>query len=205
MSALWRAAWLVASQDTRDELAELAHLGDRITVGLGGAATSPTITGRSSGEAVGAWVDRFDAAAAVVGAMPVSVLWAGVSGFDPRSDVVVRELAIGDAPSWAQVLATARTRRMSRELAAALDIDSSRGRGLDAGSDDQQTQSRYHRAWWASRLARLPALAAGDPAPPLPGQTTPARIVPPGDGPGLGALAAAIALALALSRRRRPR
>lgn len=209
MSLMWRAVWLAATQETRDELVELARLGERLLRGLRGTIPSPsatTMTNATSSDVFASWQDAYDASAAQVGGMLAGVLFAGVSGFDLRSDVIVRALDAGTAPAWDAILATARGRQLAPDVAAALDIDAARGRQLDTGGEDQRTQSTYHRAWWARFLARQPAATSPAQQPPLPGTTTPVR---PADtssaSSGLGgAVVVAIVVYLA-SRKRRGR
>lgn len=208
MSLTWRAAWLVASSDTKDELVELARNGEALLVALRGDAPVPSareLNNSATSDAFSTWVDAYDLAAARVGGMLSSVLFAGVSGFDPRSDVIVRALVADSAPTWEQILATARGRTLASGVAAALDIDAARGRGLETGSEDQKTQSRYHRAWWSRFLNGQPVAAPGV-TPALPGGTTPVRPTTPAGGGGSSGDVLVLAMvlgALALLKRKK--
>lgn len=175
MSTIVEALWFISGEDTRREMVELAREGERLAISLGAAPftrSAQTLTATSEASAVGQWSDTYTSAADAGRTMPLSVLWAGVSGWDPRADQLVMRLVISDAAPWSEILNRLRTAPQTVRLIA--DWFSSRALGLVRGNEVQQLQERAQRAWWATYAATLPA------PPPVgqTGMTADGRIIP---------------------------
>lgn len=165
MSAIVRALWLISGEDTRQEMVDLAREGERLSRALGAppyTRSAQSLTISSAADAVSQWADEYTAQADAGRAMPLSVLWAGVSGWDPRADQLVMRLAIANAAPWSDILNHLRVAPQS--VRAIADWFASRAVGLASGDETQQLQERAQRAWWATYAATLPA-------PPPVGQT----------------------------------
>ena len=147
MSTIVEALWFISGEDTRREMVELAREGERLAIALGAAPftrSAQTLTATSEASAVGQWSDTYTAAADAGRTMPLSVLWAGVSGWDPRADQLVMRLVISDAAPWSEILNRLRTAPQTVRLIA--DWVSSRALGLVRGNEVQQLQERAQRA-----------------------------------------------------------
>jgi len=208
MSAIWRLAWLAGDEDSRQAFRELAREGEALLQALGGAVPSPGAaslpTARTESGPFNLWTDQYEPAAEAAHAIPLGILFAGVSGWDPRADRVVSAAILAPPPTreWPQILALLRTRNAPAAIQRSADWFASRAVGLVNGDEPQQLQARLHRAWWDEFAERFQAPA------PSPDATTPhPEAEPPAEaesssGGGAGLIAGLIA-AWALSRRKR--
>lgn len=165
MSAIVQALWLISGEETRSEMVELARMGERLSIALGAppyTRSAQTLTVSSEASAVSQWADEYSAQAEAGRAMPLSVLWAGVSGWDPRADILVMRLVVANAAPWSDILN--RLRVAPQVIRGIADWFASRAISLVGGDETQQLQERAQRAWWATYAATLPA-------PPPVGQT----------------------------------
>lgn len=166
MSTLVRALWLISDNDVRDEMIELAREGERLSLAMGAppfTRSARGITNASDSSAIDQWSDDYAVQVDARRAMPLSVLWAGVSGWDPRADLLVMRLATAESAPWSVVLNRLRTApAVVRQIA---DWFAARAVGLVNGNEQQVLQERAQRAWWSTYAATFPE-------PPRVGQTT---------------------------------
>jgi len=165
VSAIVQALWLISGEETRQEMIELARVGERLSIALGASPytrSAQSLTAGSTASAVGQWADEYTAQVEAGRAMPLSVLWAGVSGWDPRADVLVMRLVVANAAPWSDILNHLRV--APQAVRGIADWFASRAVSLVGGDETQQLQERAQRAWWATYAATLPA-------PPPVGQT----------------------------------
>ena len=171
VSILWRAAWTVGTDETKDEFVELAREGEALLVALGGARPFPAaanLTNASGGDAFSAWTDAYASSSERVNGMPLGVLFAGVSGWDPRGDALVQRMLSSSTPTWNVVTQEALRREVPAAVARELEWFAARGPGLASGNELQTLQERTQRGWWWEYLNRLPRRQPAPPPPPPP-------------------------------------
>jgi len=197
----WSLLIAASTQSTREEFVEMAREGERLLVALGGARPSPdaaTLTASTDRAQWDAWTDRYQAAAEGPRAMPLSVLFAGVSGWDFRADRLISSLTSTTPPTWQALRAVAANRVLPAGVGPSFDWFASRGEPMDRGDELQQLASKSHRAWWADTLNRF---AVGTGRAPTPGRPpTPGA---PSSGGGGGFLLLLLILGARAMKRRR--
>lgn len=206
MTIAWRVVWAVSSNDTQQEFVDLAREGERLLVALGGRAPSPAASSlnvESDNSAFGRWTDAYNSEQERVQSMPLSILFAGVSGWDPRSDQLVMRAAVSDSPAWSTVYRELEQRVTGDHRAELLRLAEwfkARAVGLATGDEGQQLQERAQRGWWWELARRFPSR----PVAPQPPQTPPQPSPPSsGGGGGWGWVLAFIGAGIAQKSRRR--
>ena len=212
MSTLWAALIAASDEESRADFVQMAREGEALSLALGSAipgASARTLSTSSTRAEWDAWTDRYDAAIPMVRGMPLSVLFAGCSGWDPRADRIISALTTTTPPTWAALRSGAAGRAIPPAVGVSFDWFASVGEANERGNELQQLSSRAHRAWWGECLTRYavgprPPGPPGPPGPrPLPPTPRPPGTPTRGGGGGLG-----VALLLAIvayARRRRGR
>jgi len=203
VSTLWSLAWTAGVVgDTRQQFVDLARAGEALLIAVGGhapAASARTLTADSSADQFSTWTDRYSEQADEHHAMPLSVLFAGVSGWDVRADRVVSALTSTTPPTWDQLRTLAGQREVPQSVAPYFDWFVSRDSIMEAhGNDLEAYASRAHRAWWNEALQRYPARST-----PIPntGGPLPTPVRSRGGGGGFFALLVLWGAARARARR----
>ena len=201
MTALWALAITAADSDGRYDFIEAARQGESLLQALGGnipAASARTFSPDAGYAAWDTWSDRYAESAERVRAMPLGVLFAGLSGWDPRADRVVQALT-QTPPTWPELRAIAEGKILPAGVGPSFDWYASHDEAGERGNESQIAQSRVHRAWWSEALTRWEAR----PGRPTPGRP-PTPIRPPSPGSGSGSSAVFLLLAgLVLAWRRK--
>jgi subtilisin family serine protease len=206
VTVAWSVVWTLGTADTDQQLVNMAREGERLLVALHGnppAESAMNLQPGGTAAQFSTWTDRYSDAAALVNGMPLSVLFAGVSGWDVRSDAVIQALTSSTPPTWAALRADAARRTLpaasapaAPSVAASFDWFASADEPLDSGNDLQQFASKAHRAWWSQQLQQYPLRPAGTP---------PVVNPPPVRRGGSGGLFFAFLGILVASRRRKRR
>lgn len=215
-----RAIWAASDESDRAGLVDLARQGDALVRAQGGTAPqypASNLTASSTGDHWTIWAEGYDAAhAATAGTMPLSILWAGASAWDPRGDAILSGLydlftGAGAAPVWGTVLERLRSAPQAvRQLG---DWFAARGPQLQQGDQQDKTRDNLQRGWWWTYAQTLRQPTASDPAVgsyPA-GTTTPAGQLPAGTattttgGMGTGTIVAIAAGVLFVASRRKGR
>lgn len=211
MTALWAALIAASGEEARADFVQMAREGEALALALGSAlpgASAQTLSTSSTRAEWDAWTDRYDAAIPMVRGMPLSVLFAGCSGWDPRADRIISALTTtGTPPTWAELRVSAAGRAIPPAVGVSFDWFASVGEPNERGNELQQLASRAHRAWWGGCLTRY-AVGPRPPGPPAPRPSLPPAPRPPGTPArgGGGGLGLALLLAIvAYARRRRGR
>lgn len=211
MSLIWQLAWSVGSEDTRQEFVELARQGEQLLRDLGGrvpVVSASSLTPQSDAAAFSRWTDDYTSSTDASRGMPLSVLFAGVSGWDPRADQLVMRLMGTNPVAWPLILQALRDRNATAALQADADWFASRAQGLATGNESQQLQERVQRAWWAELTqAQTFPTSTSLPTPTTTPTTTPGDGLLGGLFSGPGGFMAMVAIAAAVRGRkgRRPR
>ena len=156
MSVVWRTMWLGASQDDRIALVNLAREAEALSRLVGSPALShgaSTLNYDGSADDFSLWTDDYSGTTADNRlAMPLSVAFAGATGWDPRAMAELQALQ-SEPPTWATLRADAANRVLPNGIPAQFDWWASRGEQLTRSTDQNDIYaSRAQRNWWSQEL-----------------------------------------------------
>lgn len=218
-TTILRAIWAASDASDRAGLVDLARQGDALVRAQGGTAPqypATNLTQSSTGDQVIQWAEGYDAAhTATAGTMPLSILWAGASAWDPRGDAILSGLydlfmGPGTAPAWSVVLERLRSAPQAVRMLG--DWWAARGPQLQQGDQQDKTRDNLQRGWWWTYAQTLRQPTTSDPAVgSYPAGTTtppgqlPARTSTSAGGMSTGTMAAIAAALLFVASRRKGR